>query len=631
MKRRLYLLFLLNFLLFRATAQVKSFGVVDTADLKMTSCDFEKDANAEVLFDKAVVTYKYSSIIMERHRRIKIFNEKGKEQADFRVEFLGVHKDEDIADLQAETVNLESGQIVYIPVDSKSIYTEIVDKDTKAITFSFPNVKAGSVIEVKYKKITPYPYNYPDWYFQASIPTRYSEFDASFIDEYHLLLETKIYQPAFKDTSMAVSHPRGTRRIWVMHNVNSYKEEPYMDYPDDYEESVLVKDNYYRLSWNKIGDGMLGDPDFGEQLKKNLSGEDQLISNANKLKTDKEKIAYLFDTVRNAMTWNKKDRWYCVDGVRRAWERKTGNSTEINLALYNLLVAANVNTFLLVVRTRSSGRLDELYPTWYSLNKVVLYAQVDASTFYVLDASDKLNSYDNVPADLAGLKAFQIATEANIYSLINVPSGINYVSSVTTGEITPDGKLKGNIQIRNWGYAKKDFREEYDELGDKKLTEKLERDNNGLKISSLKVEVPQNDTIPIGSIIDFNYALTEPDGDYLYFTPPVLNGLNHNPFLSDTRISNIDFGGFTLLAFKGRYKMPAGYKIDALPKSINMEMPDKGIIFKRVLAEQDGYIIANYLVDYERIVYKKDDYPSIRDFYKKMYEFFNEPIVLKKL
>ena len=583
-----------------------------------------------VLFDSGVVTYRYSTIVMERHKRIKIFNENGKGEADFRVEFYGVHKDENITDLQAETINLEGGKINYSPVDTKSIYTEIVDKYTKAITFSFPNVKAGSVIEVKYKKTTPYPYNYPDWYFQSSIPTKYSEFDATFLNEYDVDVEPQIYQPLFKDTSIAVSHPYGTRRIWIMKSVSSYEQEPYMDYPEDYQESVLVKDSYDRLSWKEIGDGMMADPDFGEQLKKSISGEDQIVSQANKLKTDKEKIAYLFDTVRNAMKWNKINRWYCIDGVKRAWEKKTGNSTEINLILFNLLAAANVNTFLLGVRSRDRGRLDESYPTWYTLEKVVLYAQAGPSTFYVLDASDKLNGYDNVPEDLAGLKAFQIGTANNVYSLNTLPVGINYISSFTNGEITSDGKLKGNIQVRNWGYAKKDFRKSYSDIGEKKFVEKLERDYSGLKIDSFKLEVPQNDTLPITRVIDFNYSLTEPDGDYLYFTPSILTGFDNNPFLSDTRISDIDFGGFTLIALKGKYKIPAGYKIDALPKSVNMEMPDKGIIFKRIFAEQDGFIIANYLVDYERPAYGKNAYPSLHDFYKKMYEMLNEQIVLKK-
>src|ERR1700760_3617348 len=56
------------------------YGVVDTADLKMTSCDFEKEANAEILFDKGTINVDYGKS-MERHVRIKILSEFGKRAA----------------------------------------------------------------------------------------------------------------------------------------------------------------------------------------------------------------------------------------------------------------------------------------------------------------------------------------------------------------------------------------------------------------------------------------------------------------------------------------------------------------------------------------------------------------------
>ncbi|MDB5024117.1 MAG: hypothetical protein JWP78_1872 [Mucilaginibacter sp.] len=34
------------------------------------------------LFDKAEVSFRYATVIMHRHKRIKIFNDKGKDEAD---------------------------------------------------------------------------------------------------------------------------------------------------------------------------------------------------------------------------------------------------------------------------------------------------------------------------------------------------------------------------------------------------------------------------------------------------------------------------------------------------------------------------------------------------------------------
>jgi len=74
------------------------FGKIDKADLAARVCDFEPDANAEVLFDKGKVSFTSAYRIMfERHMRIKIFNDKGKDQANIRLEFYGGSR--------AETIN----------------------------------------------------------------------------------------------------------------------------------------------------------------------------------------------------------------------------------------------------------------------------------------------------------------------------------------------------------------------------------------------------------------------------------------------------------------------------------------------------------------------------------------------
>src|SRR5206468_5594587 len=67
------------------------YGKVDQADLEMKACDFEKDANAEVLFDKGNVYYggDLGTITNEVHRRIKIFNDNGKSTADIHIPYYG--------------------------------------------------------------------------------------------------------------------------------------------------------------------------------------------------------------------------------------------------------------------------------------------------------------------------------------------------------------------------------------------------------------------------------------------------------------------------------------------------------------------------------------------------------------
>src|SRR5476651_153911 len=69
----------------------QAYGKIDMADMELKACDFEKDANAMVLFDKADSFFSIDAdrieITMDRHKRIKIFNDNGKSEANIRIEY----------------------------------------------------------------------------------------------------------------------------------------------------------------------------------------------------------------------------------------------------------------------------------------------------------------------------------------------------------------------------------------------------------------------------------------------------------------------------------------------------------------------------------------------------------------
>jgi hypothetical protein len=629
LKKLLLLLFLVQLSISCVNAQTRPYGKIDTADLKLTSCAFDKGANAMVLFDKAEVTYKYSSIIMERHKRIKILSDKGKDEANIRIEFNGTHKDEEISDIMAETINLNDNTIEYISIEKKLIYSQVVDDERKALIIAFPNVKAGSVIEFKYKWSTPYGYNYPDWYFQGGVPCRYSEFNATFINDYSFNILKNVRQPFIKDTAV-LTQSKAIKHSWALSNIKAYKAESFMDYTEDYLQSILFKIAYKNRTWETIGKGILNNAEFGEELNKSLNGEEEIITKANALPTNDEKIAYIFSTVKNTMNWNKINRWYTIDGVRKAWNKKAGNSTEINLILYNLLKSVNISTFLMVLSTRQNGKIDPAYPSISPLNKTVVYCPIDSSKYYVLDASNPYNTYNNIPLNLTRLYVLSIDAGNKRFGMFQLREGSAREVILINGKVNTDGTIEGNAQISSFSYDREKHQRQYDDLGEKGYVEKLQGENNSLKITGLRLENMKNDTLPFIQTFDFKMNLTEPDGVYMYLTANFLTGFRINPFISETRISNIDFGCPYHYSINERFKIPPGYKVDALPKTFNLLMPDKSIIFKRAAAEQDGEIIVQYTIAYKKSLFSSDEYPSLREFYKKMYEMLNEQIVLKK-
>jgi hypothetical protein len=617
------------------TAQ--AFGKVDKADLEMKICAFEKDANAEILFDKGDIYFDQSyNIVTDRYKRIKIFNDNGKDEGNTRIEYYSANRAEYISGLQAQTINLNNGNIEIVKVDKKQIFTEVVDKYRSAMVFSFPNVKPGSIIEFKYHLTAASIGDFPDWYFQSHLPTRYSELSTNVPDVLFYKRLVNVHYPYVVDKTGSAN-----TRIQALANIPSLQDEPFMGARDDNSERILFQllsvkptDGFTQTfsdTWTKVGQGWADDEDFGGQLNRKLTGEEIIISKAKSLKTDDEKIAYIFNEVKNTLKWDDVYARYANDGTVKAWDKKVGNSAEINLILAHLLKKAGLKAYPMLVSTRKHGHINPSYPNSYQFNSTVAYIPVDSNKYYVLDATNKYNVYNQIPNNYLNSLGLYINRDDKLYDLtfLQDKDPVRQVVLINA-EIKAEGKMSGSADISSFSYNRMNCVKKYKTDGEKKYMDFLRDDNNSLKIASLTFENMEVDTLPLRQKVDFNLDLTGADDNYIYFNSNLFTDLKTNPFLSENRVTDIDFGYRDNYNITGIFKLPAGYKVDAIPKSITMMIPDKSIVFKRLVAEQDGSLMIRLTVDFKQSMYFKENYPEFREFCKKMYDMLNEQVVLKK-
>ncbi|GGH11696.1 DUF3857 domain-containing protein [Mucilaginibacter phyllosphaerae] len=615
-----------------APPTTQPFGKIDIADLELKDCDFEKGANAEVLFNKGNVYYNQFDLNIEIHKRIKIFTDKGKDNANIKI----IHASHILTNLQAQTINLNHGAVEYIKVDKTQIYTEKIDKWLSATVFTFPNVKPGSVIEFKYLINTNIA-NYPNWYFQTSIPTRYSE------------ITTLVSDIADYKTLDAVTMPyavnklgKNDAQIKALANIPSISDEAYMTTIEDNSQRLLFQLSSVTIPGQKVVNFAKSWPNVGEEFAKrtllsgqldvSLSKENALLAVAKAMKTDEQKIAYLFNEVKKNIMWNGAYNIYAYnEGINVAWNKKTGNSAEVNLILCRLLKKSGVKVYPMVVSTRNNGRVSPTYPNSSQFNSTVAFVPVDSTKFFVLDATNKYNIYNQIPANLLNSFGLYIDKEKENYRIqfLEQPDPVKQVILVN-GDITTDGKVTGTAEIDNYSYNKITATEKFKKDGESKFISYLTHDDNNLKISSLEFEDMDIDTLPLKTKVSFTLDLTGSDNNYIYFCPNILTSIKANPFLNTRRLTDVDFGYRDNYSIIGSYKIPTGYKVDILPKSVSLIMPDKSILFKRTVVESNGAIIVRYTIDHKKSIYFKEDYPEFHEFTKQMYEMLNEQIVLKK-
>src|SRR5581483_1846961 len=173
-----------------------------------------------------------------------------------------------------------------------------------------------------------------------------------------------------------------------------------------------------------------------------------LIKKAAGLKTNDEKIAYLFNAVKSTISWNGFQNWGSKDGIKNAWKKRVGNSAEVNAVLYHLLKKSGLKAYPMLVSTRKNGLLQRDFVDIFQLNNLVAFVPVDTSKYYVLDATDKYYSYNQIPFDLLNSYGLCLDKEHDKYDMIYIQDK-NPAKQVVMmdAEIDPNAKMKGTCEI----------------------------------------------------------------------------------------------------------------------------------------------------------------------------------------
>ena len=622
---------------------IPAFGKVERADLEMKECDFDKNAEAMVLFDQGQLEYIMGKgIDLERHIRIKILNDKGKDKADIRLHYINFRNDEDIRDITAQVYNIDpSGNIVVTKVDKKQIFDKQINKREAEKVFTFPDVKPGSIIEYKYKHTNIGMIN---WYFQRSIPVKYSEFTFDYPTTVDISFLPKCYMQYEQKTDKSANR---TIRFFSMSNVPALRDEPYILNEDDYMQKIESKTIAYEnssgvrqsiiVNWPQVIRFLMEDEDFGIQIKKEIPRTADLDAQLKSIKDPYMRMKVIYQYVKKNMEWNGNPGIWALDGVKAAWKVKKGTTGEINLILINLLKDAGLNAKPILVSTHDNGLVNTAdagtawSPGFYQFNKVLAWVAI-GNNIYVLDGTDKETPANLIPLDV-------VATEGLVIEKLETfewgwksmwKDNLQYKNMVLLkAEINPDGKLTGEASISSYDYARIS-KISTARKGKKEFTEQFFSSNNpGITIDSVTLENIDTDSLPLLQIVHFKEQLNA-SGGYQYFSVNLFTGLEKNPFVADERISDVFFGILQSHTLIGSIFIPDGYEFDELPKNIKMIMPDTSIIVTRGAQVIDNMLSFRINLDFKKPYYSAEEYAGFKEFYKKLFDLLNEQFVIKK-
>ena len=654
-------------------AQDVKFGKVTKQDFEKTKSTIQTDAPAEVLHADGnyKISFNTNQGGVEQTKKVyyrMIVFDKDKTPNDVLKIEIPLYKGNSSTDtdkvlsLKAVTYNLENGKVVEQKVEKKDIFTEKVHRFLDKQTFTFPNVKNGSILEYTYEVLSPFISQTDTWYFQNSIPVLTSNFTLQSQEYFNYQQDLrggfapKVTKDSKEDTFTSTSFgQRGisfnetigkqgattengklkiNTQTYTLSNLPSYSREAYVLNPRNMLASIqfeLASYNVpgriienYSTTWEHIGKDLMDHENFGRQLNGNgFLDETVKTITANKT-SDLEKIQAIFDYVKTNITWNDYLGEYTDNGLRKTFNEKTGNSADINLMLIAMLRKAGLDANPIVLSTLQNGIINYSFPSRSKLNYVIAGVTI-GQDFYLMDATDKNSQINLLPIRAINDRGFMV-TDKGMKEITLRNSTMSADKKSITADLKADGNLTGIYSsVRDNYFYMSDLA---DITNDPKAFEKEYTEDYNFEISDFKTQ--DNKQNLIRHQFKFNDVKVDVAGNKILFNPFLfIANTKHNLNL-EQRNYNIEFGAPTTNTNTIKIKIPEGYKVESLPTEKQFTMPDQAGGYAYKVIEKDGFIIAQAQKIMPYSVLPAQYYKPLKEFLTNIINTEGQQVILVK-
>jgi hypothetical protein len=619
-------------------SQKLELGKVTIEELKQKNHTIDPNASAAIIFKKGMTSFRTTSdgewiLDTKTEYKIKIFNKEGLEQGNQSFAFYtGGTTNEKISISDAATYNLVGDKMEKTKLKSEGEFVEKINESWSVKKLSFPAVSEGSIIEFSVTKSSPYVTHIDDFYFQTDMP----------IDNLRYILQFPEY---FKFNTIITGYEQikhehtGSNHIYTATNVPAIKDEDHVINSNNYTSilklelsSISYPGEIQRdlsLSWDDVVRNIFENQNFGGELKKRDYFDEDLKKILAEAKSNKEKIAFIYDFVKSKMTWNDNYGIYTTDGVKKAYKQNTGNVAEINLILVAMLRSAGIEANPIIISTRSNGVA--IFPNRTAYNYVAVVVE-DQESLLFLDATEKKLLPGMLPLRALNWVGRVIRDNGSSYTenLYRVqPSKENNIVLATLEE---NGVMNGKLRKQITDYYAYLFRNSKANINKEMYIESLENKYQGLEIGEYKVDNVNEIYKPIVEEFSFvDKGNVEIIGNKIFMNPLTFLTIKENPFKAETRKYPIDFNFPAKDSYNFSIKIPAGYKVDFLPEPVSVNLIENLGHFKFNVSYTNNQIQA--IVNYEinTFMISEQDYGALKQFYEIIVNKLNEKIILSKI
>jgi transglutaminase-like putative cysteine protease len=633
------------------------FGNVSKDEVAMKSFAADTNAEAVCLSDFGLIHLSDDMGLAYLHEvRLKILTKAGFDWADVHLVYYTDDHEQVLDKVEGATYTLAAdGSVKRTPLEKDQIFEERYDDKRTRYKFTMPALEPGCVVEFRTINRQKNIVNPPQWEFQKSIPVVWSEVRMLFprnmlytslasgyehfaIAEHFDQLEYFSEQAAgFVGQSRHVS--RGLR--YALRDAPAVREEPFMTTVDDYIQKVDFQLSQYvdpvshslrnvLGSWESVRDELLKGEGLGKAIDDTRAVKNATAAAVQGAAGQADQVRRIYDVVRSSIAWDGRERYWALKDVDDVLESRAGNSADINTLLLSMLQAAGIESYPVVLSTRSNGRLREMYPIVSQFNYVVTCAVVDGKRIF-LDATDRLRPMELLSPDVLNTKGMLL--KKGPIEWVTLSSGAAFDERYEgTFRVGASGEVDGSFSLtgRDFGAVELDRRFKEGKKADK-VRNYIEGDKAGLAVDTVSIVSPDS----LSNILRVSGTVSSPSygqavGDNIYVNPMVVGRMFESPLTRPTRKFPLDLTYARKTAWSLRIVVPPGYIVKELPANKSGTAAPADGSYMRLSSVKGDTVIVEAGVSLPRPTYETQDYFPLRDFFAQVTSLQSDQVILAK-
>lgn len=587
-------------------------GKLSDEEINMSVVPFDSAAEAVILAKTGEITYADGKAQIVYFTRIKILSKNEFGLANVKLRFYSGEGYESIPYLQAQTINIKNGELVKTKVEKEKIFRKNISNEVSEISFTFPDITEGSIIEYKYTKYKKNLYSLEPWKFQEEYPIVIS----------HCSVKMPIsYIPVFTGRRMISKYKEASTNNWKLENVAALKEESFVGNYKDYAEKISFQ---YKegATWESIASDFLNSERYisaGLHKKK----IEAILSEIGSKPTLEEIYKY----VQLKFDWNHYNSNGPEAYFSKFLDEKKGSAGSINYLLTLLLRSAGYESYPLLISTRSHGVISKNFPLVRQFNFLMTYVKYNGKEYF-LDAT-----IDDLPYNLTSKKCLNgdgFVLDHQKSGWVTIKPGVKSLSASSV-RVEFDSLMNPtyHCSTKSTGQYAYNVRRKI-KKDDQAL--RFSFSNSSLEASNLEIIGAEKITEPL--TINFQVVAENEGGntDIVYLEPFIIQDIAKNPFSGDERYYPIELEYPFQRQAIIEVNLPENYTFNSIPQSKNVTLPQRmgSLLFNsNKFSERKMTIVSSFRIKQQMI--PAEYYKYLQAIYSERIAHASETIVIEKI